>query len=176
MKSRVDALCAALAIAALVPACASLRGDPQPGTTVQLDSRSGSKVKGTLTLREQKDGVLISGDVSGLQPNSAHGFHVHEKGDCSAPDASSAGPHFNPAGAPHGKAWSGPHHAGDLPNIETDNWGVAKVSVVVAGATLAAGPSSIAGRAIVVHRDPDDYSTQPAGNSGPRVACGVIPQ
>jgi len=57
----------------------------------------------------------------------------------------SAGPHFNPAGAPHGKAWSGPHHAGDMPNLETDNWGVAHVSIVVAGATLSPGPSSIAG-------------------------------
>jgi Cu-Zn family superoxide dismutase len=175
MKSRINVLCAGLAIATLTPACTSLKGDAQPGTTVQLEARSGSKVKGTLTLREQQDGVLISGDISGLMPNKAHGFHVHEKGDCSAPDGMSAGPHFNPAGAPHGKAWSGPHHAGDMPNLETDNWGVAHVSIVVAGATLSPGPSSIAGRAIVVHRDPDDYATQPAGNAGPRIACGVIP-
>ena len=175
MNSRVSALCATLAMASLAPGCASFKGDPQPGTTVQLEPRSGSKVKGTLVLREQKDGVLISGEISGLMLNKTHGFHVHEKGDCSAPDASSAGPHFNPTGAPHGKAWSGPHHAGDMPNIETDNWGVAQVSILLEGAMLAPGPSSIAGRAIVVHRDPDDYSTQPAGNAGPRIACGVIP-
>lgn len=175
MNPRMILLVAALASMALAPACAVFEDEAPPGTAVQLDARSGSRVKGTLALRQQKDGVLVSGDIRGLLPNKTHGFHVHETGDCSAPDASSAGPHFNPSGAPHGKAWSGPHHAGDMPNIEADNWGVAQVSIVLAGTTLGPGPTSIAGRAIVVDRDPDDYSTQPAGNAGPRVACGVIP-
>jgi Cu-Zn family superoxide dismutase len=168
------ALTAAFAALALTTACASLQ-DAGPTAKVQLESRSSSTVTGTLTLQQKADGVRISGEVRGFSPASAHGFHVHEKGDCSAADASSAGPHFNPLGSPHGKMGAAPHHAGDMPNIVADNRGAAQVDVLVPGATLTPGPASIAGRAIVVHRDPDDYATQPAGNAGPRLACGVIP-
>lgn len=167
------ALTAAFATLALTSACASLQG-AGPTAKVQLESRSSSTVTGTLTLRQKADGVQITGEVLGLSPASAHGFHVHEKGDCSAADASSAGPHFNPQGSPHGKMGTGAHHAGDMPNIVADKRGAAQVDVLVPGATLTPGPASIAGRALVVHRDPDDYSTQPAGNAGPRLACGVI--
>lgn len=174
MNSRNELSSVMLAAAAILAAgCATSGGGP--ATPVALESRSGSNVTGTLSLRQKEGGVQVSGEVRGLPPGSTHGFHVHEKGDCSAPDASSAGPHFNPAGAPHGKAGSGAHHAGDMPNVVADEKGVAVVDVLVAGATLDAGPGSIAGRAVVVHRDPDDYSSQPAGNAGPRVACGVIP-
>jgi superoxide dismutase, Cu-Zn family len=173
MHQSRTALAAALATLALTAACASLEG-AGPAVKVALDSRSGSSVTGSLSLQQQDGGVRITGEVRGLAPASAHGFHVHEKGDCSAADASSAGPHFNPMGAPHGNMAAGPHHAGDMPNIMADQRGVARVDVLVPGATLAAGPGSITGRAIVVHRDPDDYATQPAGNAGPRVACGVI--
>jgi Cu-Zn family superoxide dismutase len=168
------ALMAGFATLALTTACASLQG-AGPTAKVQLESRSSSTVTGTLTLRQKADGVHITGEVLGLAPASAHGFHVHEKGDCSAADASSAGPHFNPLGSPHGKMGTGTHHAGDMPNIVADKRGAAQVDVLVAGATLTPGPASIAGRAVVVHRDPDDYATQPAGNAGPRLACGVIP-
>ena len=154
--------------------CASLGGG-SPTTAVTLESRSGSTVTGNLTLRDSSTGLRISGEVRGLKPDSEHGFHIHEKGDCSAPDATSAGGHFNPAGAPHGRMGAGAHHAGDMPNIKADAQGVAKVDQTVAGVTLAAGPNGAAGRALVVHRDPDDYSSQPAGNAGPRVACGVVP-
>ena len=152
----------------------AMSGD-EPGVTVMLESRSGSEVTGTLSLKQKEGGVHISGEVRGLPPGTVHGFHVHEKGDCSAPDAMSAGPHFNPAGTAHGKAGSGEHHAGDMPNIEANDAGVAKVDILLAGATLDAGPGSISGRAVVVHRDPDDYTSQPAGNAGARVACGLIP-
>lgn len=167
------ALGAALATLTLVTACASMHG-ASPPAKVQLESRSSSTVTGTLSLKQKADGVQITGEVRGLAPASAHGFHVHEKGDCSAADASSAGPHYNPLGAPHGKMGGGAHHAGDMPNIVADQRGAAQVDVLVTGATLTPGPASIAGRALVVHRDPDDYATQPAGNAGPRLACGVI--
>ena len=165
---------AVLTLALFATGCASLEGG-SPARNVTLESRSGSSVTGTLRLRDGAAGLRIQGEVRGLQPNTEHGFHIHEKGDCSAADATSAGPHFNPAGAPHGRAGSGAHHAGDMPNIKADANGVARVDQVVTGVTLAAGANGAAGRALVVHRDPDDYSSQPAGNSGPRTACGVIP-
>ena len=164
------AVCAAL----LATGCASLGGGS--AAAVALESRSGSSVTGNLRLSDSSAGLRITGEVRGLAPGSEHGFHIHDKGDCSAPDASSAGGHFNPAAAAHGRAGSGaPHHAGDLPNIKADAKGVAMVDQTVAGVTLAAGATGAGGRAVVVHRDPDDYTSQPAGNAGPRVACGVIP-
>jgi superoxide dismutase, Cu-Zn family len=167
---------AALAAASLLSlgGCASLGGG-SAATAVALQSRSGSSVTGSLQLRDSAAGLRITGEVRGLKPDAEHGFHIHEKGDCSAPDAASAGGHFNPAGAPHGRMGAGAHHAGDMPNIKANAQGVAKVDQTVAGVTLAAGPNGAAGRALVVHRDPDDYSSQPAGNAGPRVACGVVP-
>lgn len=143
--------------------------------TVNLASASGSLVSGKATLVPMSGGVHITGTVGGLPPNSTHGFHVHEKGDCSAVDASSAGPHFNPFGAAHGKAESGAHHAGDMDNVVANNEGVVKLDIHVSGVTLGGGAvNDIAGRALVVHAAPDDYSSQPAGNAGARVACGVI--
>jgi superoxide dismutase, Cu-Zn family len=117
--------------------------------------------------------VVVRADVAGLTPNREHGFHVHEKGDCSAPDASSAGEHLNPDAKPHGSP-QGVHHAGDLPSLKADASGVASVSFEVKGSLLGAGAQDLMGKALVVHADPDDYSSQPAGNSGRRIACGVI--
>ena len=120
-------------------------------------------------------GVHLSGDIGGLQPGSTHGLHVHEVGNCSAADASSAGPHFNPAGRAHGSPQAAVHHAGDLPNVTAGSDGVAHVDVHVGGLTLGgAAATNILGRALVVHAQADDYTSQPAGNSGARVACGVI--
>jgi Cu-Zn family superoxide dismutase len=112
-------------------------------------------------------GLHLEVSATGLSPG-VHGFHVHEVGDCSAPDASSAKGHFNPAGKPHGS------HAGDLPDLTADASGAARLSVDVSGLDLGDGPNSIAGRAFVIHADPDDRHSQPAGNSGKRIACGVI--
>src|SRR6478735_3269720 len=143
--------------------------------TIALAAASGSLVSGRLSAMAMTDGVHITGDVGGLAPGSTHGLHVHEKGDCSAADASSAGPHFNPAGTAHGNPQGGAHHAGDLPNITAGSDGVAHVNVHVSGMTLGgAASSNIIGRALVVHAAADDYTSQPAGNSGARVACGVI--
>jgi Cu-Zn family superoxide dismutase len=143
--------------------------------TVNLAGASGSLVSGTLTLVPMGDGVHLSGTIGGLRADSSHGFHIHEKGDCSAADASSAGGHFNPTGQPHGRAIQGAHHAGDSDNIVANTSGVANIDTHLMGVTLGGGAANdIAGRALVVHAAADDYSSQPAGNAGARVACGVI--
>jgi Cu-Zn family superoxide dismutase len=113
------------------------------------------------------------GRVSGLKPNQEHGFHVHEKGDCSSGDGMSAGGHFNPTGKPHGRPGA-EHHAGDLPALKADASGRAVFRFRIPGNILAAGPRDFAGKSVIVHAMPDDYTTQPTGNSGARLACGVI--
>lgn len=180
MRSVLLAGCIAVGVAA----CATTMplpsaGTPPPGTVhnavANLAAASGSLVSGQLTLVPMGNGVHITGDVGGLAPGSTHGFHIHETGDCSAADASSAGGHFNPAMSMHGKAESTPHHAGDIDNIVADAGGVAHVNAHVAGIALGGGASNdIAGRAVVVHAAPDDYRSQPAGNAGARIACGAI--
>ena len=142
--------------------------------TLTLDSKSASHVTGSMHFSERNGALKLSGTVRGLEPNSEHGFHIHEKGDCSAADASSAGGHFNPGGSAHGRFDAAVHHAGDLPSLKADGSGVAKVDAVISGVTLDEGANSIKGRSLVVHGKADDFTTQPSGNSGPRVACGVI--
>lgn len=142
---------------------------------VNLASASGSLVSGRLVLKPMGNGVHMTGEIGGLKPGDVRGFHVHEKGDCSAADASSAGGHFNPGGQPHGRAGAGAHHAGDSENITADAKGIAHVDAHLAGVTLGGGAANdVAGRAVIVHAAADDYSTQPTGNAGARVACGVI--
>lgn len=141
--------------------------------TATLASASGSGVTGTVSFTEQAEGVHVFAMVSGLTPGP-HGFHVHENGDCSAPDATSAGGHFNPTGAPHGAPDAEAHHAGDMGNLVADEAGNANYEAVLTGVSLGDGPDSIVGRAVIVHADPDDMTSQPTGNAGARVACGVI--
>lgn len=150
--------CCALA---LVPAAHA------SGAHVDIGAASGSSVSGTATLTATAHGVHLDVKVSGLTPG-VHGFHIHEVGDCSAPDASSAKGHYNPTGQPHGM------HAGDLPDLTADAAGVATLSADLADLSLTEGPGGILNRALVVHADPDDHKSQPAGNSGKRVGCGVI--
>jgi Cu-Zn family superoxide dismutase len=135
----------------------------------------GNQAQGKVELISLSDGVRVTGTITGLAPNSEHGFHVHEKGDCSAPDASSAGGHFNPASQQHGNPDAPPHHAGDIHNIKADAQGTAQVDAQLSGVTIStSGPNDILGKAVVVHEKADDYKTQPSGNSGGRIACGVI--
>ena len=143
--------------------------------TANLASASGSLVSGKVMLMPMAGGVHLTGTVGGLPPNSTHGFHVHEKGDCSAVDASSAGPHFNPFASVHGRASAGNHHSGDMDNVASNAEGVVQLNIHLAGVTLGGGAvNDIAGRALVVHAAADDYTSQPAGNAGARVACGTI--
>lgn len=147
----------------------------QASASANLSAASGSLVSGKLMLMPMGDGVHVTGEIGGLKPNGTHAFHIHEKGDCSAADASSAGGHFNPATQPHGRQSAPKHHAGDSDNLVANTDGVAKVDAHFAGVVLGGGGSTdIVGKAVVVHADPDDYTSQPAGNAGSRIACGVI--
>ena len=140
-----------------------------------VEARSDSSAHGTVTFSEMRDDRIdVKIDLSGLAPNSTHGFHVHEKGDCSAPDASSAGGHFNPSGAPHGAMADAQHHAGDFGNIVADANGEVHSHVVVNFISLDKGDNAVVGHAVVVHADPDDLKTQPSGNAGKRIGCGVV--
>jgi Cu-Zn family superoxide dismutase len=161
--------------ATAAPAEKTTTTEAAPEAVAQIAPTQGNTVTGSLALTPAAEGVRISGAIQGLKPDAEFGFHIHEKGDCSAPDGSSAGAHFNPAQAQHGNPASGAHHAGDMVNIRSNGEGVAQVDTTVAGTALHGDPNAdVMGKAIVVHESPDDYTTQPSGNSGKRVACGVI--
>lgn len=140
----------------------------------ELAPTQDNEASGTVTFEQQPDGgVHISANISGL-PAGKHGFHIHETGDCSAPDATSAGGHFNPEGTAHGAPDSAEHHAGDLGNLEADEDGNAELHVTYNFITLGEGANSIVGKAVIVHAGEDDFVTQPTGAAGARLACGVI--
>ena len=163
--------------ALLLAACATLE---QQGLSAvaKLDAKGGSRVHGEIKFTQVGSRVHIEGEVTGLAPG-AKGFHIHEKGDYSAADATSAGGHFDPRDQ---KNWStrhgGPHtaerHAGDLGNIVFDQYGKAVVNMMVGGIAVDRGPTGIVGRAVVVHFQADDLKTDPTGDAGARAACGVI--
>src|SRR2546430_7823675 len=138
-----------------------------------LHPTSGNKVAGTITFTEEADGVRIHAEITGLTPGK-HGFHVHEFGDCTAADLSSAGAHFNPTNKPHAGPDDMQRHVGDMGNIEADASGGAKLDYVDHNISLTKDRSSVIGRSVVVHAKADDLKSQPAGDSGPRIACGVI--
>jgi len=137
-----------------------------------MNPTEGSKVKGFVSFEKTGKGVRVVADLNGLAPGP-HGFHIHEYGDCSSPDAGSAGGHFNPTGMPHAAPNVDKRHEGDLGNVEADKSGHARLEITDKKLTLE-GPNSIIGRAVVVHAQADDFKSQPAGNSGARIACGVI--
>lgn len=139
-----------------------------------LESKSGSSVTGTVDFVEKGDKIQVMAKVSGLKPNSEHGFHVHEKGDCSSADGLSAGGHFNPEAHPHGGPGQEKRHAGDLPNLMANSRGEATATFEVDKIRVDDGKLGILNRAVVVHVNPDDYVSQPVGNAGGRLACGVI--
>jgi superoxide dismutase, Cu-Zn family len=152
-------------------------GAPAGGLIVELVNRQGENVGGARIEREG-EGVRISIRVSGLTPNQEHGLHFHETGQCDPPDFQSAGGHFNPHGAQHGFQNPAGPHAGDLPNLRANAEGVADTAFVAQFATLTPNVDQSllrqGGTALVVHARPDDYRTDPSGNSGDRIACGVI--
>ena len=139
-----------------------------------LSPTQGNNVQG-LVMFHQMDGgqLMVHARISGLKPNAELGFHVHEVGSCASADGTSAGGHFNPDGKPHGPPGAA-HHAGDMPALKSDAQGVADQKFMLTGPTLGTGPLSVVNRSVVVHAQPDDYTTQPTGNSGARIACGVI--
>ena len=163
---------AALTLAALA-GCGALGGGVAPSAVAQLQPTRGHGASGTVRFTQQADGVLVAARLSGLNPGRQHGFHIHEKGDCSSGDGMSAGGHFNPGGQPHGPQ-DAAHHAGDLPALMADSTGSVDASFSVKGLTIGAGPNDIVGKGLIVHTAPDDYKTQPTGNAGARIACAVI--
>ena len=140
--------------------------------TVKLAPTANQTARGEVTFTAEAGGVHVAGSFSGLVFGE-HGFHVHEKGDCSAPDGTSAGGHFNPAGKPHGARDAAARHAGDLGNLKADPYGLARVDFVDSTLSLS-GADSIIGKAVIIHEKADDFATQPTGNAGARQACGVI--
>ena len=139
------------------------------GGRAALEPANGSNVKGEVTFSQDGRHVRVTGEITGLKPG-LHGLHLHEKGDCSAPDASSAGGHFNPEGKKHGGPTSAERHAGDIGNVTANRSGTATVDSTLTGVSLA----SLTGKGLVVHAKADDEKSDPAGNSGARVACGVV--
>ena len=149
---------------------------PAASATATLRPTPGGTAGGTLMFEVADGGVRMTGGLTGLDPDATHAMHIHETGDCSAPDFSSAGGHFNPDDAPHGdRAGAGPHHAGDMPNQVADAAGNSRVDRVLDDVTIGGGGADdIVGKAVVVHEKADDYTTQPSGDAGGRIACGVI--
>jgi len=139
----------------------------------QLKPTQGNTAAGTVWFTQRGLRVDVRVQVTGLTPNQEHGFHVHEKGDCSSPDGMSTGGHFNPGGQPHGPQGA-PHHGGDMPSLKADATGNAQVNFLMQGVSVGTGIDGLLGRGVIVHAKPDDYTTQPTGNSGARIACGVI--
>jgi Cu-Zn family superoxide dismutase len=145
-----------------------------PSALAVLEPTQGSNVRGAVDFVRSGSNVTVTANLSGFAPNSTHGIHIHEAGDCSARDGSSAGAHFNPGNTEHGGAGGAKRHGGDLGNITADGNGNVRTTLRVDGLAFGTGTDSIVGRGLVVHANADDLKTQPAGNSGARLACGVI--
>ena len=181
---RTLALLSAVVFAAACGGGPRPRG-PLPGATTGQSSVGASaraemrdtegRALGTVTLTQTPHGVLIVGDLSNLPPGT-HALHFHESGRCDSP-FTSAGGHFNPTQRTHGFKSAGGHHAGDLPNFSAGATGAAHIDIVSDDVSLGTAPGTlfdVDGSALIVHSGPDDYSTDPAGGSGNRIACGIV--
>jgi Cu-Zn family superoxide dismutase len=164
---------AAAAAAVLLAACQTMAPEA-PRATAQLQPTQGNKTFGEATFEQVGDRVRVVVFVEGLKPGQEHGLHIHEAGDCSSGDGMSAKGHFNPFGKPHGHHGGAERHAGDLPALKANKEGRANVQIDLDLITVTPGPASIIARGLIVHAAPDDYKTQPTGNAGARIACGVI--
>jgi len=185
MKFRIVSSVMLAAAGAFVLSCASGATSTSGGTSASaaaaapasgkatLEPKSGSTVRGTATFTEVPSGVRVQVHIENAPPGT-HGLHVHEKGDCSDPEAKSAGGHFNPGGMPHAGPMAGSRHAGDLGNIEIGANGQGDLDVRTDLLTIKPGPNSVIGRAVIFHEKADDLTTQPTGNAGGRLACGVV--
>lgn len=168
---RISGVLCTLAAVTLAGCAAYASG---PTATATLEPTRGSTTTGSVKFVQSGEVVKVSGEIRGLKAGAEHGFHIHEKGDCSSGDGMSAGGHFNPASKPHGHHGAGEHHTGDLPSLKADANGVATFSFESRTIRVGSTADDIVGKGLIVHRDPDDYKTQPTGNAGPRLACAVI--
>lgn len=143
--------------------------------TAKLEPRSGTHASGTVELAFSDGSLFVKTFVRHVSPGE-HGIHVHEKGDCSASDASSAGEHFNPMGEKHGGLHTAERHVGDFGNIEVPSNGTVTAEIAVPAPKTEFNWNDLVGKSIVLHEKQDDLVTQPSGDSGKRIACGVIQQ
>ncbi|MBF0693628.1 MAG: superoxide dismutase family protein [Flavobacterium sp.] len=160
----------------LLTACkTNTNPEPEKKLNLAFDSKSGSNVKGTATFSELKGEVTFTAEFSGLTPG-VHAIHIHEKGDCSSEDASSAGGHWNPTFESHGKWGSASYHKGDIGNFTTDQYGNGTVTMSTDEWCIGCGDpkKDILGKSVIVHTKADDYVTQPTGDAGGRIACTAI--
>ncbi len=166
------------AVAVVLAGCAGDAGYPgrESGAMAraELVATRGNSASGVVTFRQTGGEVMVDARVRGLKPGQAHGFHIHEKGDCSSGDGVSTGGHFNPSSKPHGHFDSSERHAGDLPALTADAQGNAELRWRSKGLSVGTGATDVIGRGLIVHAQPDDYKTQPTGNAGARIACAVI--
>jgi Cu-Zn family superoxide dismutase len=170
MRNRI--LIAGLAVGLL--AWAAVRAADAPAEAkATIEPKSGSTVTGTATFTETGKGVKVVVHVEKAPPGT-HGLHIHEKGDCSDPEAKSAGGHFNPTSMNHAGPMDKERHAGDLGNIEVKADGTGHLEITTTMLTVKPGPNSVVGKAVVFHEKADDFKTQPTGNAGGRLGCGVV--
>lgn len=148
---------------------------PVTAAIAVMHPTQGNKTSGTVRFtQEGGNKVKVVADIQGLQPNSKHGFHIHEFGDCSAPDATSAGGHYNPEGHAHAGPDAKERHAGDLGNLEANAQGNAHLEITLDNLTITGQRNPIIGRGVIIHAKADDLKSQPTGDAGGRIACGVI--
>ena len=138
-----------------------------------LTPTQGNTARGMVVFHQMQGHMMVHAHISGVAPNSEHGFHLHDVGNCASTDGTSAGGHFNPGKTAHGPQ-DAEHHAGDMPSLKADADGVINQKFMLHGVTVKGDANSIDGRSVILHANADDYKTQPTGNSGPRIACGVI--
>ncbi|MFG0331521.1 MAG: superoxide dismutase family protein [Phycisphaerales bacterium] len=140
-----------------------------------IHSTEGHAVSGVVRFTDAPNGVRVVARVEGLNPNQLHGFHIHEFGDCTAPDGTSAGDHYDPIGSAHHAKPNAEdaHHAGDLGNLQANAQGVAEYDRVIEDISVAGLMNPIIGRSVIIHAEPDSF-IQPTGGAGGRIACGVI--
>jgi Cu-Zn family superoxide dismutase len=165
-----------VAILALTLGCKSGQNDVEsPDLTLEFTPKSGSSAAGTATFNEIGGLVTFTATLTGLEPG-VHAIHIHEKSDCSAPDASSAGGHWNPTFKKHGKWGSGEYHKGDIGNFPVDQNGNGTITMTTSEWCIGCGDKNkdILGKSIIVHMGADDYVTQPTGDAGGRAACSAI--
>jgi len=165
-----------IAAVALLAGCDTMKGwfGGGPKAVANLEPTKGNNVRGTVNFAQSGGKVRVTANITGLRPNGEFGFHIHEAGDCSSGDGMSAKGHFNPYGKPHGQHGNPERHGGDLQSLKSDGNGNANVTFDTDIVTIEPGPTSIVGRGLIVHVQPDDYKTQPTGNAGARSACAVI--
>jgi Cu-Zn family superoxide dismutase len=178
MKTMIKSFILALGLLMLIPSLYAQGKMPKPKSVpVQkaicvLYPTQGNSASGNIIFTKTADGIKVTADLQGLSKGK-HGFHIHEFGDCSSPDGMSAGGHYNPEGKQHGAPMDMMRHEGDMGNIEADHAGKAHLEYVDKMLSFD-GPHSILGRSVILHKGEDDFKTQPTGNSGARIACGVI--